>query len=209
MSPSARYQEAKRQYDAIATLAAGGDKSAIASLPGTANTFLEQSRAMFASSSAYVRDFQMVQTFIGQLTEQYGTQLSVEEKMLAELQAQNAKLERQIALLQGTKDQQAVQSIIDNMNKYSGNGAAVAMYASMLRQLGFSWGRDANANGPYYATPGSNQMDPNSPYYVKPGPALDSSDVVEAIEALTERVGQLFGEQTQVLRLSADAGAER
>lgn len=102
LGPEERYNEAKRQYLSTANAAAAGDLTAAGNLPGAANAFLEQSRNMFASSQRYADDFKMVQTFVGSLIDQYGAQLTVEERMLAELRAQNAALQAQIEAQRAT-----------------------------------------------------------------------------------------------------------
>ncbi len=61
LSPVAQLAEARRQYDAIVGLARGGDASAIASLPETARTLLDASRAVFASGTRYAEEFARVQ----------------------------------------------------------------------------------------------------------------------------------------------------
>jgi hypothetical protein len=61
LSPTAQLAEARRQYEAIIALAQGGDQSAIASLPETARTLLEASRAVNASGARYAQDFARVQ----------------------------------------------------------------------------------------------------------------------------------------------------
>jgi hypothetical protein len=96
LSPRDRYLEAKRQYDQIAGLAAGGDQVAAGKLPDAANAFLGESRNMFASSTRYADDFRMVQAFLGSMTDKYGTQLTTEERALAELQKHTSLLEKQL-----------------------------------------------------------------------------------------------------------------
>jgi len=60
LSPTAQLAEARRQYDAILGLARVGDASAIDSLPETARTLLDASRAVFASGARYADEFSRV-----------------------------------------------------------------------------------------------------------------------------------------------------
>jgi len=61
LSPTAQLAEARRQYELILALAQSGDRSAIASLPETARTLLDASRAVNASGVRYAEDFAAVQ----------------------------------------------------------------------------------------------------------------------------------------------------
>lgn len=61
LSPTAQLAEARRQYDVILALAKAGDASAISSLPETARTLLDASRAVNASGVRYAQDFAKVQ----------------------------------------------------------------------------------------------------------------------------------------------------
>jgi hypothetical protein len=94
LSPEQQYQEAKRQYDVVAAQAAAGDVNAAQQLPQFATAFLQQSKAMFASSSRFADDYNQVQTFLAVLQEQYGAQLSIEQKQLNAMQAAVSLLEQ-------------------------------------------------------------------------------------------------------------------
>lgn len=61
LSPTAQLAEARRQYEVILALAKAGDASAISSLPETARTLLDASRAVNASGVRYAQDFAKVQ----------------------------------------------------------------------------------------------------------------------------------------------------
>lgn len=119
LSPSQRLAEARRQFEEQSALARGGDKNAAAGLTGFANTLLEASRAFNASGAHYVEDFNAVKRTIDELTKQYGNQLSVEEQMLAALQAQTAQLQAQLEALQaaGAKAESDAQRQIDALNE--------------------------------------------------------------------------------------------
>lgn len=106
LSPSARLQEARAQFGSLSALALGGDVSAAESLPGAARALLDASRAFNASGTGFLKDFDLVQSMVEQVREQFAGQLTVEEQMLVELQSQSASLTAQIADLE--KQRQAV-----------------------------------------------------------------------------------------------------
>jgi chromosome segregation ATPase len=56
---------------------------------------------------AYASDFATVQSVLAQVEGRFGKQLSVEERMLTELQTQTQQLEQQIAQLQSSRDADA------------------------------------------------------------------------------------------------------
>ena len=106
LSPSARLQEARAQFGSLSALALGGDVSAAESLPGAARALLDASQAFNASGTGFVKDFDLVQSMVEQVREQFAGQLTIEEQMLVELQSQSASLTAQIADLE--KQRQAV-----------------------------------------------------------------------------------------------------
>jgi len=61
LSPSQKYAEAKAQYEAVLAAARGGDEAAQSQYQGAFNAFLTASRAVFASSANYTRDFEYAQ----------------------------------------------------------------------------------------------------------------------------------------------------
>lgn len=229
LSPTDRYLEAKRQYDAIAGLAAGGDKSALASLPETANAFLEASRAMFASSTRYQQDYQQVQTFIGTLSDQYGQQLTTQEKLLAEAQKTNDALQQQIDILNkqlGAQNSQAVLSLVAMANDPNRSAGSLGFVISQLRTLGYTIGQDTAdiggglraPVGSYYPVgygfgPGQNPFagrnggttDANGQYWPAGWGGSDNADVVAEIRGLRDEIR----EQTRSMRQTATAVKER
>jgi hypothetical protein len=104
LSPIAQLAEARRQYDATVGLARSGDKGAAENLPDIARALLEASRGVNASGLGYVTDFLNVQQTLASVRGQFGEQLSVEERILAELQAQHTTLEAQIKAVQEARD---------------------------------------------------------------------------------------------------------
>lgn len=154
LSPFERLGEARNQYNAIKSLASGGDKSALSSLPETANTYLDALRGYYASSSGYQGGFSDVKSFVDSITSQYGTQLTAEEKMLAELQKQTALLDK----IQGTGESTLVQQLIQRANDKPGE---IQQISAMLKRLGYQFGftstdignGNATLGGPYSAIP--------------------------------------------------------
>ena len=74
LSPTGQLAEARRQYEVIMALAKTGDQSAISSLPETARTLLDASRAVNASGARYAQDFAAVQADTLSIIEQLRTQ---------------------------------------------------------------------------------------------------------------------------------------
>lgn len=107
LSANDRYLEAKRQYDIVAKAAAGGDQGAAQNLPQVANAFLTESKAMFGSSGRFAQDFAQVQTLTSLLGDQFDAQLTVEDKILAELKIQTSAMSYQIAVLTAQLHQSA------------------------------------------------------------------------------------------------------
>jgi hypothetical protein len=104
LSPIGQLAEARRQYEATLGLARGGDKTAAGNLPDIARSLLEASRGVNASGLGYVSDFLNVQQTLAEMRSQFGTQLSVEERILAELEAQHTTLEAQIKAVQEARE---------------------------------------------------------------------------------------------------------
>lgn len=96
LSPAAQLEEARRQFGGLRSLALGGDVSAAESLPEAARRLLDASRAFNASGVGFVSDFNSVQQTIDLVRDRFADQLTVEEQMLAELEAQREALAAQI-----------------------------------------------------------------------------------------------------------------
>jgi hypothetical protein len=82
LSPGAQLAEARSQFEAIAALALGGDRSAAESLRETADAFLQASRGFNASGGGFVSDFQRVQDIIDAVQGRLGAEISDAEKQL-------------------------------------------------------------------------------------------------------------------------------
>jgi hypothetical protein len=76
LSPVAQLAEARRQFETMAALALGGDRSAAASLSGSSEAFLQASRGVNASSAGFVSDFNRVQAVIDAVRGRLGTEIS-------------------------------------------------------------------------------------------------------------------------------------
>jgi len=83
LSPMAQYDQAKREFQAVAGAARAGDFSSISKLSGYADTFLRTSRTVNGSGFAYATDYTAVQDTIRGVASQ-----SVESIIASALQAQ-------------------------------------------------------------------------------------------------------------------------
>lgn len=142
LSPVQRLAEARNQYNVIRSLAAGGDKSALASLPDAANAFLTESRNVNASGGRYQADFNGVRSFIADITAQYGEQLTTQEKILKELQVQTQLSVRSL----DTQKTALVQQLVARAQDHP-DGTTVGYVVQTLRQLGYTLAFDVTAGG--------------------------------------------------------------
>lgn len=100
LGPQARYDEARRQYLALGSAAEGGDVKAFAQLPDAVEAFRRASQDMFASGQRRADDFNASQIYLESLTSKFGVQATIQEQMLATLNAQRAILDQQLGRLQ-------------------------------------------------------------------------------------------------------------
>ena len=105
LSPMERLQAARGEFEALRALALGGDAGAARAFPGVADTFLDALRAVFGSSAMFQDEFEGVLSTVDLLEDKFGRQLSVEERMLEQLEAQNDALQSQIQELQEAREQ--------------------------------------------------------------------------------------------------------
>lgn len=96
LSPRDQLEEARRQFDMLRALAMGGDVTAAQSLAGAGNTLLDKSRGFNASGAGFVSDFKAVQVAVADVRDRFMGRLTVEERILEQLQNQTANLERQL-----------------------------------------------------------------------------------------------------------------
>lgn len=137
LSPEGKLAEARRQFEALASAAQGGNADAATQLPSAAQALLQASRAFNASGSGYVNDFNRVQSIIDALTQQFGATLPIDQQALDAarqtvvgiqgtidaLGKQKDTIQKaadaQIAVLQKAKDKAAAdaQAIIDKLTE--------------------------------------------------------------------------------------------
>lgn len=99
LSPAEQYAESLRQLKEFVAKAQAGEAGAAQDVVGAANTFLQESKMMYASSAPYGDDFNYVQSLLSGLGLQYNDQLTTAEKMLAALQGQDAILAAQVQIM--------------------------------------------------------------------------------------------------------------
>ena len=98
LSPGARLEEARRQFDTMRALALGGDRTAAQSLAGAGDALLSASGGFNArAGGAFLADFERVQQTIAEVRGRFSAQLTVEEAQLAESRRHTEILEDQIA----------------------------------------------------------------------------------------------------------------
>lgn len=106
LTPTEKYAEAKKQFDAILATATGvaatpeqerAKNAALGQLESSATAFLDASKTYNASSSKYIDDFNLVQRALTDSTSALSEQLTNEERSLAALDTQISLLEEQIA----------------------------------------------------------------------------------------------------------------
>lgn len=88
LTPQEKYEEAKRQFEATARLAQGGDATAQGNFTNAANAFLEASKTANASSNQYVADFQYVRQVTDKTQATAEHQVDVATSSLAALKQQ-------------------------------------------------------------------------------------------------------------------------
>lgn len=101
LTPMEKYAEAKRQYDATLNAAKGGDKNAQSGYQSAASAFLEASRLVNASSTAYAGDFQSVMGNAGQMARWADQQVDLAK---ASLDALNQQISATGRVEQAVKD---------------------------------------------------------------------------------------------------------
>ena len=92
LSPVAQFDEARRIFEEVRTAASAGDLASAADLPAAARAFLETSRAFNASGPQFASDFALVGETITSLTDMFGEQASVNERIFQEAKRQTGEL---------------------------------------------------------------------------------------------------------------------
>jgi hypothetical protein len=119
-SPATQYAAAKAAFDAVSAQASGGNKDAAGKLPDVANALLTQSRAMYASSSQYVSDFNRVKQVVDAVTGQYGQQMTDQQKLVDAAQRQVDLLTAQVNAAQQSLS--AIQGLGDRITAAINDG---------------------------------------------------------------------------------------
>lgn len=88
LSPQERLQEAARQFSETAALAMSGDEEAQAKLAGISQSYLDEARSYYASSTEYMRIWEEVDGTLGRAETLAGRQLSNAEQQLQALKSQ-------------------------------------------------------------------------------------------------------------------------
>lgn len=92
LTPMQQYLQTQLEYERVRGLAQTGDKDALQKLSGVANTFLQASQRMYASSAEYVNDFSRVTDDVTAVAGYADAQASIADQTLAALQAQFSTL---------------------------------------------------------------------------------------------------------------------
>lgn len=96
LSPQARYDEARRQFDEVSARARLGDQDAIDDLPEISRAFLEVSRAFNGNAVAFSQDFALVQQALGQAGEVADRHARIGQGQLDQLRSQTELLRQQL-----------------------------------------------------------------------------------------------------------------
>ena len=96
LSPQARYDEARRQFDEVSARARLGDQDAIDDLPEISRAFLEVSRAFNGNAIAFSQDFALVQQALGQVGEVADRHARIGQGQLDQLRSQTELLRQQL-----------------------------------------------------------------------------------------------------------------
>jgi hypothetical protein len=126
LDPMAQYAEARRQYDATLTAAKAGDQTAAGKLATSAQAFLDASRAVNASGTAYAKDFAGVVANVDAVAQQFADQKSLAEQQLDALLGIRGAVEA----IEAARDAavQPAQTLLDAL-------AAIRTSASASQQL--------------------------------------------------------------------------
>lgn len=136
LSPTARLAEARRQFEETAAAARGGDLEAAGNLPAIARAVLAASREVNASGLGFVADFDAIKEALSSVTLSTAATLSVEDRILAELESQSSILRDQIVELEAARDQaqaDAVQQIQQLRDLFEAELAALAEQLAELQ----------------------------------------------------------------------------
>lgn len=125
LSPEQKYAELKARFDRTYSLALSGDPAAMEALEGVSNEFLQASKAYYASSDQYARDFEKVREALGRAANAADSQASIAKSQLD-------ALNRQVAGLITINDsvlsvEQAIQNLTTAVNAANAARAAAGL----------------------------------------------------------------------------------
>jgi TP901 family phage tail tape measure protein/lambda family phage tail tape measure protein len=92
LSPTARYNESKRQFQDVSSRAALGDPDAIGQLQNVSQQFLSASKEYNAFNAGYVADFNAVKEALSRTADVSDRQVAATDRSLAELKSQVEQL---------------------------------------------------------------------------------------------------------------------
>jgi len=119
LAPKDQLAEARKQVEMLENLARGGDATAAASLPAAIRQLLEYSAKFYGTATPeYQKEFTDAQKLVEDIRKQFANQLTVEEKVLAELEKQTDQHRRQIKELEAQKSaiEKAARDQISSIN---------------------------------------------------------------------------------------------
>jgi hypothetical protein len=176
LSPEAKYEELRRQFDKTYSLALAGDPTAQGNLTGIAQQFLEASQVYFASSEGHGRNIEMVRSALESAASAADVQTSIAQRELS-------LLDRSVAgILQVNS---SVLSVREAIERYFAAGGTRDAVASAGGGAASQVGSDLLSNVAAYGA--ANGMDS---YYVVPG-VNDYAAKMEAATGLADRFTQL------------------
>ncbi len=118
LSPSQKYAEAKSQYEAVLAAARSGDEAAQGRYQDVYTAFLEASRAVYASSTGYTRDFDYAQAATEEAAKWAEAQIDVGQAQLDSLKASVS------GLIEVNKSVLSVREAIQELNTAMGKNTA-------------------------------------------------------------------------------------
>ena len=113
LSPTARLEATRAQFEQQVRDAQGGNADAAANIPAIAQALLDASRTVNASGAGYAADFARVQQIVDALTTQYGGRLGAAQSNVAQWQGLIDATQAQIDAIDANKA--AIQTATDKL----------------------------------------------------------------------------------------------
>lgn len=209
LTPYQKYLQAKQSaYDTSVTASSTGMSAAevvarneaISKLPTVAGSFLDASRALYASSAQYTSDYNMVSSYIDSLATIQETQLTDAQKQLADLDASTSFLQSiDITLTDTYSLLGQYLSAVQSTESYRQASAASGSIASLIvpGHAGGGLARGISVVGEY----GPELVDFKNPGRVYSNRAsndlLNNKELVQEIKNLRQELNQLRQEQRE------------